>query len=373
MKWQDVEKTINNVFNQGEAKGIVEKSRGSYQECVERMAKWIHGYAKEVGDERLANPKHWKGHVVDKYFEQNIERWEKGEYSASSLQKDVFAIEKFRVCVKETGALGKGVEVRVGLKGSVESGEGRLAQLSKHGVVSEGTGRKATPAECKTVQNGIAASASPNAKTASDVNTLQQLTGGRVTAALGLKVGDIDFKNNTIAFEKDKNGFSRTVPLSPVAVAFLKPLVTGKSAGSPVFTIQRSNGSDANKVQGAKAVQTLTKNAADKAGVGNSQSRFTPHSNRRCYAQTEYNATKSLSYSQLKKNIYNQVGLQGSNKPIVMQRIENELYRINYYRREEGLKPKDFSTEQLRRLYVSLLLGHSRLDVVLHYINPDKK
>ena len=80
-----------------------------------------------------------------------------------------------------------------------------------------------------------------------------------------------------------------------------------------------------------------------------------------------------MTSSELKKMINEQLNRQGSNKEKVAARIKSELERINAYRKLKGYKQVGFTHEHLRRLYTSLLLGHSRCDILTRYITPDAR
>ncbi|HGI1702962.1 TPA: hypothetical protein ACJQG5_001746, partial [Streptococcus pyogenes] len=71
-------------------------------------------------------------HMVDKYIDHLVDRYERGDIAGSSVQKAVHAIEKARVIVKETKCLGKKdgkpITIRTGLK------DERLEMLLEKGV-----------------------------------------------------------------------------------------------------------------------------------------------------------------------------------------------------------------------------------------------
>jgi len=210
------------------------------------------------------------------------------------------------------------------------------------------------------------------------VNVLksQRDTGGRITAECNLRAGDIDLEKKTKKYDKDKNDFNRRTPLKESSTAFYKQLVEGKAEGAPLFPIINSKGKQLNKQLAGKYVQEVLKKAADAAGVNTVDSngkltRYTSHSNRRGYAQQEYNATRYKSRRQLEGMIGDYINLQGSNKEGILKRIENEKLRLNYYNIKNNKPVKDLSWEQLRRLHVALQMGHSRIDHIKRYVDTD--
>ncbi|PEY18918.1 hypothetical protein CN340_27295, partial [Bacillus anthracis] len=100
------------------------------------------------------------------------------------------------------------------------------------------------------------------------------------------------------------------------------------------------------------------------------KSRFNTHAFRKAYAQDLYNKLAEKSKSELKRYVADHLKIQGSNKEQIVNRLRNEMKRIN----KNNKFKKNFSHEQLRRIVVSLALGHSRVDVVSrNYIVTDKE
>ncbi|HFH8171683.1 TPA: hypothetical protein ACGNCY_002301, partial [Streptococcus agalactiae] len=61
-----------------------------------------------------------------------------------------------------------------------------------------------------------------NSENISNVVHFQQLMGSRISAAMKLKVEDIDFEKGYLTFHKDKNNFTRRVKMNEETKEFLK-------------------------------------------------------------------------------------------------------------------------------------------------------
>ncbi len=375
------EKDILKVFDVGRKMGLVAKGNKSYQEAVMRAGKWLH---ENLGG-KDAKLTHWKGGNIEKYIDHLVDRYNAGTISADSIHKTVHALEKARLIVKETQCLGKNNGksrvLRTGLK------EERLEKLNELGVIrakSEITAKKSEIHEAKQVIGSMAgvmrntrtgSNVDRNKETILDIANFQLLTGSRITAAVNLKMSDVDLKNNVVTFNKDKNGFTRRVPLTSEARDFLQSRIDnaraeGKKEDSPLFEMKDRNNNTMNKQKSAKLVQEQTKKGAEAAGIYKQDSRFNTHSYRKAYAQNVYDGTKGMSAKQLHKMIGEHLQRQGSNKERVAARLQKEMERINKYNKYKNR----FSIEQLRCLVVSLYLGHSRIDVVQrNYIVTDKE
>ncbi|WP_198162989.1 tyrosine-type recombinase/integrase [Sphingobium sp. TCM1] len=372
------EKKIEKIFERGRQKGLVTNKNRTYQEAVNRMANW---FEKTYGPKQ-ANPNHWRAHMVDKYIDHLVDRYDRGDIAGSSVQKAVHAIEKARVIVKETKCLGKKdgkpITIRTGLK------DERLEMLLEKGVTkskNEISARKSTLAQGDLVRShlddnlkfacetGKDTNITRNSENIANVVHFQQLLGSRITAAMKLKVEDINFEKGYLTFHKDKNNFTRRVKMSDEAREFLKGVIKGKNPSTPVFEFRDKKGDTMSPKKANSIVQEQVKNAATAAGLYTKESRYTTHSFRKAYAQGVYDSTRNMSKSEIKKLIAEHLSAQGSNKSQIKKRLKNEMKRIN----KNNKYKNNFSHEQYRRLYISLLLGHSRIDVVArHYIKPDK-
>ncbi len=372
------EKKIVKIFERGRKTGLVTDKNTTYQGEVKRMANWIE---QNYGPKE-ANPNHWRAWMIDKYIDHLVDRYEKGDYAGASVQKAVHAIEKARLIVKETKCLGKKngkpITIRTGLK------DERLEMLLEKGVTrskNDISARKSTMSQADLVRShlddnlkfacevGKNTNVTRNAENISNVVHFQQLLGSRITAAMKLKVEDIDFEKGFLTFHKDKNNFTRRVKMSEEAKTFLKGVIDGKSPGALVFEFRKKNGDTMSPKGASSLVQEQVKNAAMAAGLYTKESRYTTHSFRKAYAQNIYDSTRNMSKSQIRDLIAEHLAAQGSNKLQIKRRLKNEMKRIN----KNNTFKNNFSHEQYRRLYCSLCLGHSRIDVVArHYIVPDK-
>jgi integrase len=376
------------VFREAEKAGLGVKKKNmrksTYESYQKSMVTMLNDLAKMEGsDFKRLLPRYMNGETWDKYFEHLAARYENGTLSAGQIQRRAHALESFRHFINNTDVCGKRIKtivdgkevlvkenkIRVGNK------EDRLDYLKDRGVVrskDEISASKPTHAEVDLVQFHMNTT-TMSGQVSLIINQLQNECGGRIKSIFKLEVGDIDFDKKTITFRKDKNNFTRTVPMTKEAERILSVACAGKKTGSPVFTLKHKDGNDMNLKDAAKTVQRYTKEATKKAGINREDRRFTTHSNRKRYAQKMYDQTRYMSKAQLRKAIGDYVRLQGSNQEIIVERMKRELDRINAYRKINGLDKKTFSQEQMRRMLVSLHLGHSRIDVVArNYINVDK-
>lgn len=348
---------------------------------------------KEEGKDKKSrdayNPKFWKSEWVDKHFNWLYDRFDgNGEKPVSGgyIENTTHAFGKLQKLVKDYGVWkGSGIDkVRVGLVGSIKSETGRLYQNYLRGAAEsndEKTSMKATDKEFRQMVNTIDKVISKNDRnyeTIKNVIISQGFTGGRITAEINLKAGDIDLEKLSKFYDKDKNNFSRTVPLQVQQKQFYFQLTKNKTDGSPLFPLFDKDGKQMSKEDASKFMQNTYKKIAEKAELvkrdekGKVTSRYTSHSSRRVFAQRLYNSTRFMKKEKIWEEIQKYVNMQGSNKEGIKRRIHNEKVRLNYYRLKNDLPMKDFTWEQCRRLYCMLQLGHSRTDTLCQsYIIPD--
>lgn len=349
---------------------------------------------KEEGKDKKSrdayNPKFWKSEWVDKHFNWLYDRFDgNGEKPVSGgyIENTTHAFGKLQELVRDRGVWkNAGVEkIRVGFKGSIESKTGRLYENYCRGAIQsndEKTSMKATDKEYKKIVDAIDTvilKNDRNYQTIKNAIISQGFTGGRITAEINLKAGDIDLEKMTKFYDKDKNHFSRRVPLEVHQKLFYAKLTLDKAEGSPLFPLYDKDGKQMSKEDASKYMQNTYKKISEKAGLierdekGKVTSRYTSHSTRRVFAQRLYDSTKYMKKEAIWDKIQEYVNLQGSNKEGILRRIHNEKVRLNYYRLKNNLPMKDFTWEQMRRLYCMLQLGHSRTDTLCQsYIIPDK-
>jgi len=348
-----------------------------------------------LGDEKYYNPKFWKGSWFDDYIEDCIDRYHNDEVTATYIENTIHGVHAFARAIKEHRTFGKGTEkIRVGLKGSQKKKEGQLYRLLEEGVVDSKdhvTSMKPVGDELEKIMAQIPKS-NRNYDSIEKALTAQPHTGGRIKAELRLRVGDIDYDKKTKHYINDKNKFNRRVQIKDDHMHFYRMCEDGLEIGTKLFPIYDKNGKEMNDRKASRYVQEVLKRATDKAGVNYEkvvekkykngdkmetrevtvEMRFTSHSNRRGFAQLEYDKTKYLKRADIEALIAEYLNLQGSNKEKIIARISAERDRLNYYNIKNDKPKRDFSWEELRRLYVSLQLGHSRLDIVARYADLDE-
>ena len=358
-------------FREAEKAGLTvvkENYRDSAYETYYKTCKtMINDLAKIHGEnnKRLL-PAYMNGKLWDDYFERLTVRYEEGTLSADTIEKRVHSLEAFRTFFNNTNVAGDKT-VRIGNK------QERLDYLKERGVIGsqdEVTAMKPSPATVNAVHSNINTETDAG-KLSLVINELQVETGSRIRSLVNLQVKDIDFEKCTVRFQC-KNNFTRTVPLTQKATDILETFCEGKKPGAQVFSLKDRDGNDMSVNKIVKTVQRYTNDAAKASGLNRENRRYTTHSNRKRYAQNMYNQTRTMTTQQLKTAIRNYVNMQGSNKEGIVERINRELDRINRYRLMNKQHKKGFTREQLRRMLVSLHLGHSRLDVLSRYVVFDK-
>ncbi|MCM3358669.1 hypothetical protein [Psychrobacillus sp. MER TA 171] len=393
MKKKYLLKMINDGFIKAKEQGLLSgTTANSYFERVQTFVNQkIAKKVEETRNEKLYNPKYWKGSWMDDYVEEMVDDYHYDIITAGTIEGRIHAVHKLAELVKTQKIFGKGIDkIRVGLKGSVKKGEGQLNRLHQEGVVDSRhhvTSIKPKGGELELIKEAIPKT-NRNYATIIKVLDAQSHTGGRIKAELKLQVGNIDYNNQLKKYINDKNSFNRNIPIDDMYVDFYKELEKGKNKGAPLFPIYNHLGKQMSADKASLYVQEVLHRAAEKAGVnyegeivkkdkgGNEKTvpvemRYTSHSTRRRYGQKEYDKTRYWSKNKLEKEIGKYLNLQGSNKEKIIERIENERIRLNHYNIKHGKPMRKFHWEELRRLSVSLKLGHSRLDVVARYVDLD--
>lgn len=367
---------VDAAFREGEKAGItVEKETyraSTYEEYPKTVKTMIRELTANVlgGDveHKRILPKYMNGKTWDHYFNVHlVGRYERGEITADSIQKRVHALEAFRTMIRETNVCGKDTEIRVGNK---EERLEHLQELGVHKSKNEIKAIKPNNFEVRLYHEHFNTK-TENGRISKDITEFQREVGTRIKSNFKLQVKDFDFEKGLLHIRNDKNNYSRVVPLPNRAMQIAEKYCSGKANGAQVFTMKDRNGNDMKKEAAVKTVQRYSNDAAKKAGINREKRRYNTHSNRKYYAQNLYNNTRNMTEKELEKKIGEFIRLQGSNREGIVQRMKNELNRINAYRIKMGYEKSGFTKEHLRRLYVSLHLGHSRCDVVLRYIKPD--
>ncbi|MGG0476084.1 tyrosine-type recombinase/integrase [Priestia aryabhattai] len=376
-------KMVAQAFEKGVQKGLIsEASAKKYTGCIQNFFNHLDKVKEEASDKKSRdayNPKFWNSKWVDAHFKDMYDRFHgngKKPLSGSYIESTTHAFGKLQELVNQEGVWkNAGVKkVRVGLKGSIQSETGRLYQNYLEGAMSsqdEKTSMKGTDRDFKQFLVGlekVVTKDNPNHQTVQNLVKAQYHTGGRVTAEVNLKAGDINLTAMTKKYDKDKNNFTRRVPLHNEQKLFYQNLIKGKTEGSPLFPLLDKAGKPMGKHAASKYVQEIYKKAAEAAGLvkrdenGKITSRYTSHTTRRIYAQSLYNSTRYMSTKQIDAEIKKYVDAQGANKEGIQKRLQREKKRLNYYRLKNNLRAKDLTWNQKRKLLVMLHLGHSRTD-----------
>lgn len=386
-------KMVAQAFEKGVQKGLISQaSAKKYNGCIQNFFNHLDKVKEEAADKKSRdayNPKFWNSKWVDDHFKHMYGRFHgNGEkpLSGTYIESSTHAFAKLQQLVNQEGVWNKsGIKkVRVGLKGSIESQTGRLYQNYIEGAMAskdERTSMKGSDRDFKQFTQGlekVISKDNPNYQTLQNLIQAQYHTGGRVTAEVNLKAGDINLTTMTKRYDKDKNNFTRRVPLHNNQKPFYQKLIQGKTEGSPLFPLQDKAGKPMGKHAASKYVQEIYKKAAEAAGLVKRNenekitSRYTSHTTRRIYAQNLYNSTRYMSTKKIDEEIKKYVNLQGANKEGIQKRLQREKKRLNYYRIKNNLGMKELTWNQKRKLLVMLHLGHSRTDTCTKsYIKED--
>lgn len=416
MKKQFALDSIEEAFNKAAKKGLI--SPNTAKTYYGRIENFINNQIQEEinkkGDKRLYNPGHWKGWMVGNWIKELAERYHQDDISATYIENTVHAFSKLKEIAKEGYLMnGKVKEVRIGEKGSAKDGTGHLGFLHAVGVIDskehvtsmkpkegdfekiiKGFENKIEELENQKDIHGLSKKEEiilHNQKTIVNVMKSQNDTGGRIDAELGLLVRDVkkeEYSSKT--YTNDKNHFTHTKEIEEDSKEFYKEITDGKKDNTLIFTLKRPDGTDMSLTEAVLYTNNKVRDVARETGVnyittitktdenGNKKEvevemRYTTHSNRRDFAGREYRKTSQWSKETIKEKIANYLNLQGSNKEKILDRIDKERTRINYHRISAGKPERDFTWEEYRRLYVALLLAHSRIDVVTRYVDVQKQ
>ncbi|RSD20626.1 tyrosine-type recombinase/integrase [Mesobacillus subterraneus] len=379
-RWK-VDDLIDQLFDMGRELGFVKKSQHDYVEVVKGYVKnYIEPLSKKENNPKLLNPKFWKSKWFGEYLDYRIDSYYKGKLEASTIQKDVSAIEKMKEIQNATGFIKGLKKLRVGEAGSIKEEKGWRYKLHQEGVKVDITERKSLVVDAKTSEtivkrfkNTIPATYK-HEKLLKNIIDLQRATGGRISATYNLRAKDINLENRTVRFF-DKHDMIRTVFYDKKWDQFMKELKGNKTQGQRIFSMKKRNGQELNTTEATKRIHKMIDEVSKKAGLDKIQEgkKYTSHFNRRQYAQNMYDKCKIWTKEDIKKEIAKYISNQGSNKEGIIKRLQNEKYRINWYNRQKGKPSRDFTQEECRRLIVSLALGHSRLSIVHRYITVDDK
>lgn len=389
MKKSVLIKSIRKAYDNALKKGLV--TDDTYFRRVETFVnEKVTEKVKELGHEKYYDPRFWKGSWAEEWIEEKILDYQNGDIAAKYVESCVFGITRFSEMVRDEQILGTGKKaarkVRVGLRGNRKDGTGFLGRLAEEGVSDDKNAvtsikpSKGNPELRKIIDHldQVIPKTDPNYRTTIALLCSQYFTGGRINAEVNLKAKDIDLEKMTKKYDRDKHKFTRRTPIDEEFRGFFETLTQGKKEGADVFRFVRKDGTDMSRTEKVKYVQEKLREASIFSGVNylnedGVEMRYTTHSNRRAYAQREIDKTKKWNREKTINEIGKYLNLQGSNKEKIIKRIQNEKDHINWRNKRNGKPMRTFMDWELKLLYVSLRLGHSRIEITRRYIHMKKK
>lgn len=318
-----------------------------------------------VKDISRAKPRH-----AYEYMEKQVEKYKNGEVSAFSMRKFAHAIHSFQEASSKTGVYQH--KVKLGDKRVI------LGNLTEQGIFrksEESQGLKANHRDYEKVREEIISSRSPNAKIVSEIHQIQRFLGARVHEAVKMKKEDITFHSDgSVSLRiKGKGGLVRHVSTKDQStVKVLQERTHGKKDAAPVFQMPSRDGKDKNKTSVIETVTDVVRSAAVRAGVDRDGKKYTTHSGRKAYAQSQVNDYYQRTKKSLEKEVANRIKEDSSLKKKMDRTIKNIRDKMTD---KNKAKSRELSHKELCLWLTSVDLGHGRLDVVRYYCDypGDKK
>lgn len=303
-------------------------------------------------------------------------------HQASNLKGYAAAIKAFNLGVQETNIfkndkkfiIADADEIRDSLK------EQNVFRRSSASPVL-----RATPKECLEVLENIKSKGynTDTRKIAYLAGKISLETGGRISAILRLRVGDINVTDNKITFVDDKGGKTRTVEVDKEAALFLSALQAGKKENQRLFTPKRTDGTFKSVKETRKEVSSIISDAGKhltrveqiniKDADGNRklvdvERNFTTHSFRKGFAMER--TQEYIEKFSTKKELDDYVAARIAEDPKLKEKLNMVRDRINDSRTG---KPRDLKIYEYAIFFCSVDLGHYRNDVITAFYTTFKE
>ncbi|WP_176525785.1 tyrosine-type recombinase/integrase [Bacillus sp. AFS001701] len=377
-------KKIDKVFDKMSRKGISvgggrvsDRTIKTYKDMVTSLVRECHTRFKVSDISNISNAQ------VNVIIQDKIDLFHGADTSqAYNLKTLVAALKFFNLGVQETNVFSYDNKFSIGEPDKIRE------VMKKQYVIRKSKASKvlrATPEECQSVLDNIKKSgySTDTREVAYNVSNVAFKTGGRVSAILRLRPRDINFKENTITFKKDKGGLTRTVRLSDETMKYLASLVKGKKDHQPIFTLKREEDGTFKSVEeirkeiskvvaeaGAHLTRTEMVKMKDKDGkhiLVPVEKKASLHIFRKGFAVErtgEY-------YNQFptKSSIDSYVSKRGEENPKIIEKLKIVRERIN----KDRTTKRDLTREEYAIFFTSVDLGHFRNDVITSFYTTFKE
>jgi integrase len=366
-----IEKVFEKMYHKGISVSGDRMSERTVKTYTDMMKALVRDVYEEFGVENV-----WeiKDEHVNQIIQRRIDSYHDGNTKeAYNLKTLLAAMKSFNLGVVETNIfkekfeIGDPDEVRDTLK------EQNVIRKSRASTVL-----RATPEECLSVLENIKNRGydTDTREIAYHVGKIGLETGGRISAILRLRAGDIaaiDSEKGTITFTRDKGGLTRTVQVSKETAEYLQKLKTGKKEDQFIFSSKRANGTFKSIKEVRKEVSKIISDAGrhltrkelvklkDKDGnykMVEVEKKFSSHCFRKAFAleRTNQYYQKFSSKSAIDKFVSQQI----KENPKIKEKLDIVRERINRTRKT----PRDLTREEYAIFFTSVDLGHFRNDVI---------
>lgn len=363
---QETELRIIEVFNRVKSSGMTfgehfrkdrlsDRTIESYKNVCLAYAR--HLYDKHgISDISRAKPRHATEFIQDKINEYFLDT-----ASAFSMRRFAHALHALREGSQATGVF----------KGKLKVGDKRelLGMMNDAGIerkASESRSLMANHDEWDKVHQKIENSRSNNAKTIANIHKIQRYLGYRISETIDAKVSDFTFNSDgsMTARIKGKGGLVRYVTTTEKEIInTVVECIDGKKMGAPVFQIKDQRGNDLSKKDAATRAKQQIRESAKQAKVDRDGKKYTSHSGRKAFAQSQMNGYARMSNTALKREIARRC----SSDKNLKRKYDTVMKNIRAHIKEENRSSRHLSHSELSALLVSFDLGHGRLDIVRYY------